>query len=1370
MSDGTNAAADQQPVSTLHSWVPRRVRSQKADGSWEIRRLCDWRSAPAYVLLGDPGAGKSICFQQEAEALSAYYLHASDVVDEVIQPSDFRGGWVFIDGLDQIKASGAERSALGAIRKWLAQAHVAGFRVSCREADWLGEVERETLERVAPDHQLTVLRLEPLSQAESLHLLAQRSERIGDPRAFWDEAERRNLTAWLGSPLLLDLLTRARHEREWPPTLTAVYEEACAQIVQEHSLEHQALAPAMPGRVDHLLDSSGLLCAVLLLSGKQGIGLQRPYPSAALDLDALPPELDFGDARQALATKLFTAPTGQAEPLHRTIAEFLAARAIAKRLNQGLPLPRALAFILGIDGAPVEALRGLLAWLIVHHEPSRPELLAIDPLGFVVNGDPARLPPQERIELLRALAAQAQRNPWFRNQSWASHPFGPLATDALIEPLKALLVQPQRDRGHQAFMDCVFDALLHGDHMPALAPLLAAWVCDETALGALRQSAYQAWLLHVPAQDKLAQEKAWLDRLAAESLCDEDGELLGTILSHAYPHRIGPHDLLRYLHPLASGRVLGGRAWMFWHERLVEQATPEGVAILADQWPTWMGKFGEAADSQEVQSCAHRLLARALNLWGDAVSEERLYGWLAIGLDQYGFSDRAQGSALDAGTWLRDRPFRVKNLLWMGLCATVPDDQGRWPFWQADQRVLGVRPRAYFRWHLEFAAAATSPSLAQHCFQQAAWVAINPEEGFEALSMEEVERWTAHHDSEERPYEEWLEQAWTSPLDSWQARQHESRLKHRANASAARDARRQYFAPHVESLSTKYPPAWLMNKVVMAAEKRFTDLHGETPLERVEDLLLAGSQAAQRALEAVRRTLSREDLPTPKEILALDAGHEHHIRPVALWAATDGFNADASILKDWSPHLIETLVAFYLCDGTGSMPRWYRVLIASRPQLVAGTFIDYVSARLNSGLPVNGVCPLAREDDHRAFVPWVLPTLLERFPARAFSQARRELDASLLAALPRLPAGDARDLLGRRLARSDLDRRQRVSLLVADLRYRTEALEELGACISTSRPRLMHASVAIHEQNVLAEPSLATHPSTLRRLIEWLAPVTSTVREQVGWVGPNEQRESLIRTMLHQLAQDESNDARIALKALAQSSSLGDWQATAEYFLHSQRAVIREARFQLADPSAVIRALANGRPAHHADMKALVLGHLAAVDRELRGANTSAWRWFWSDDGTPREENACRDLILERLKPRLAALGIVTGRETSESNDTRADLSASFVQPGGRCISLPIEAKKDSHKDLWVAWQDQLQAKYTINPDADGHGIYLVFWFNPMTQPLPEAPAPADALGLKALLEAQMPEEARRQIAVFVLDLSKPDAAPTRRARPRKSR
>ena len=63
-------------------------------------------------------------------------------------------------------------------------------------------------------------------------------------------------------------------------------------------------------------------------------------------------------------------------------------------------------------------------------------------------------------------------------------------------------------------------------------------------------------------------------------------------------------------------------------------------------------------------------------------------------------------------------------------------------------------------------------------------------------------------------------------------------------------------------------------------------------------------------------------------------------------------------------------------------------------------------------------------------------------------------------------------------------------------------------------------------------------------------------------------------------------------------------------------------------------------------------------------------------------------------------------REGSYKDDKRADIRLSV--PG---FNIPIEIKRSCHDDWWSSIRTQLIAEYTRDPDTDGYGIYLVFWF-----------------------------------------------------------
>lgn len=150
------------------------------------RPLEAFRNRLAYVLLGDPGAGKTTAFKTEravCEALGEPCLYIT--VREFRAPGpqshpERRDKTLFIDGLDEVRAGSSDaRVPCGDIRGRLDQLGRPWFRLSCREADWLGGNDRRHLESVSPDAAVAVLRLDSLTDGDIAEILAAHSSRLG---------------------------------------------------------------------------------------------------------------------------------------------------------------------------------------------------------------------------------------------------------------------------------------------------------------------------------------------------------------------------------------------------------------------------------------------------------------------------------------------------------------------------------------------------------------------------------------------------------------------------------------------------------------------------------------------------------------------------------------------------------------------------------------------------------------------------------------------------------------------------------------------------------------------------------------------------------------------------------------------------------------------------------------------------------------------------------------------------------------------------------------------------------------------------------------------------------------------------------------
>ena len=391
------------------------------------RPLADFRSAPAYVLLGDPGSGKSTSFGVETDALGreALLVTARDflTLDPSVHP-EWRDKVLFIDGLDEVRAGRRDlRRPLDEVRTRLDRLGRPRFRLSCREADWLGTNDRTSLVRVSPSASLTVLRLDPLAVQDVERILSSRAG-VDDAASFIAAAREKGVGGFLENPQCLTMLAEVvSNGGGWPERRLALFEQACRQMVREHNDEHDAAGPARGSHAaseGDLLDAAGRLCAVLLVSGSAGCAMAKRRESADYPhLSACGRDYEQL-CRHAISTKLFTAVAeGRYQPVHRHVAEFLAGRHLARLVEgerrngregrRGIPSRRVAALMAGHDGGVVTALRGVSAWLAAQSGAARREFVERDPIGVAVYGDVSRFSTREKSALLKSLARESRQ-------------------------------------------------------------------------------------------------------------------------------------------------------------------------------------------------------------------------------------------------------------------------------------------------------------------------------------------------------------------------------------------------------------------------------------------------------------------------------------------------------------------------------------------------------------------------------------------------------------------------------------------------------------------------------------------------------------------------------------------------------------------------------------------------------------------------------------------------------------------------------------------------------------------------------------------------------------------------------------------------
>ena len=1325
------------------------------------RPLEDFRESHAYVLLGGPGAGKTSAFRHEAEDTGGAYVTARDFTTFDDRP-EWHEGTLFIDALDEMRAGSSDnRTPFDAIRAKLDTFGRPRFRLSCREADWFGANDRNHLKAVSKDGAVLVLRLDPLSEDDIREILLQRHTGVEDAAAFIATARERGVETLLANPQSLLMLAGAVTEGEWPETRTETFDLACGRLVREHNPEHQLANRRSAISEPNLLDAAGRLCAVQLLTGRAGYAL---YGDGG-DSEYLGPQrIPGGDQetlRHVLGTGLFESPEeGRTAPVHRQVAEFLAGRHLAKLIEKGLPVGRVFALMTGHDGVVVSELRGLSAWLAAHCKTSRKAIIERDPLGTVLYGDARGFSPDEKRHLLDCLEREAKRNPWFAGFIPRDPRLGDVATPDMVDFFRQILSDPARDDARQSFVLILLRSLKHGGVTPELADLLVDVVRDSLWLPGLRLTALDTFIQH---RNGAASElTAMLRDINDGSVSDPDDDLLGSLLSALYPTYLSAPEVLRYLKMPQSSSYLGSYCY-FWIRRLPEKSSPSQLAELLD---AVVERFDELrpllAGDRQQPACLYLgripliLAARFLETSREAVSTERLFDWLgAVSSCCNNLRMQEENIIRD---WLNSHTGVQKEIIKLGIenhskasvfCVTLQDRlfHVEWPpdfeYWCLDQartagdlkaqesfinlavdsHVLPSPRRKTSRKVLEERIADNASLFAMFSRR------LNMLEGYRNYSrpVTEHEREREHKSLERR-------QKWQDSVKPQEIALRENRC----------------------------PPA-LLDALATVYHGFFVDVTGNSPEERLRNLLGDDADLIEAVMEGLRGSVKRDDVPDDAEIIRLGIADQRHPLALPFLAGLEEEFSRITSADSWplDEKRARQALAFYHFTPTRLNPKWRQTLLITRPDIVADSLDRIIRSEWRRGKnPLVDLSELTTTE-HWKIARLASLRLLKAFPIRCTEEQLSGLRYLLKAALLHCKDTPLRELIEKKLGHRSMNVAQRIYWLTAGLLVSPGAyIKELETYIAGKERRVRRLAEIIAER----EGFLKAHIQSLD------APVLELLIRLIGAsyqpYGPPAQphwvMSSHVSEFIEQLVSIPSPIATDALERLSSNEDLRSWRSRLMDAAYRQSAVRREAEFHHCTVEQAVQTLDNLKPANAADLAALTMEHLREIAREVRDGNTSDWRQYWNVDSynkpqEPKPEDGCRDALLSDLRHGLTPLGIDAQPEGRYADDKRADIRVSFGD-----FNVPVEIKKSSHRDLWRGVRNQLIPRYTRDPGTGGYGIYLVFWFGRERCQTPESGRrPQDAAELaerlrETLSRDEASREEARKISICVVDVSPP--------------
>ena len=1414
--------------------VPRSVRVVSVpDAGPELEDraripLANFRSVRNYILLGEPGQGKTEAFKEEAKQPGCIYVAARRFCREAPKHPEWGDRTLFIDGLDEIRAGAADpRTPLDDIKQKLNALGNPPFRLSCRVGSWLKPGDALELGaspgigKLAETAESTVLALNPLTMDDVRLILGHRNDHsdqcVSDAEQFIREAFEFGLDVFLRNPQLLDVLIKSVNKKSWPDGPCAAFDHACRELAKERNTEHRdashgRVLPSLP----ETLTAAGRLSALLLLSGKGGwTTTNADHPDVA-SLRDVADDMMPGDRNAlyfALESGLFSGPNDVRVPVHRPLAEFLGASYLDGRIRDGASVRRVLSLLLGHDGFPLPDLRGLSGWLAALNPQARRMLIRVDPVAVAFNGDAGSFGIDERRDLFESLEVHAELE-----RVWPSTvALGALAGGQGKSAIWDLTASPERSdarqqivllllsglsrmfRGHHAKGGVVPQSQLDRDR----AALLEI-VCDATWRSDVRCCALAT--LDQVATDNAARRDmlgSLLCKLEEGRLPDERNKLLGTLLDILYPEDLPPAEVWDHL-AVEPHRYRFDAYQKFW-TGLVDRSNNVQVQDLLESLCGRAAEVIPRLANHRLGNVVLKLLARGLDLFGDQLDVAKLHRWFeliqvevgrrsrlisaGLGSHSNGHFDAKAENAIRA--WLRSRPHLQYALIEFGLGARESEISQRVLDAPVGGKFLGDEAPAGFRhWCLRRSAELwdTRPQIAR---ELASWAVREGQDWDLPLSDDEV----AEAVRLAPVLREWNNKR----LADKARRECEAREPRRQDTEVLRPILEQQQArlaavrqQATELAEGRCPPALLHELAEVYMDGLAREGPGTGPHVDLAWWLDGDEALVEAALAGFRSLLCRDDLSDLPQIAELhEKGRLSYFALPFLAGMAEEERAGNVPMDCLDENGRRRALGFYLVSGLATKrsspvlgptvledirPTWYLSALDSHPEAVADAMVEVHNARVRSkATPCQHLYDIGLDPEYRRVAALAVRRMFSPFPSRCSGTQVESLRLVLWAALENsgMSSAELRGLVRRRLARRGMDVAQRAQWLCAGLFVaRERSLPSLAEYLETGRTtRVRHVVDFFVSDNPGRRGALSLDDWCTDEVAKLIQTLGQRLARPESWEGARfHSRDQamqlrfvpLFTAWIRVLAGRADDGAADALESLVADPRLGAWQAEIACAQEDQAERRRVARREAPSLAQISQSLRGGAPASAADLVALTLDVLDRLSDRIRNGATDDWRQYWHGNHNTKpqqvlvskHENECRDALLSDLRLALEPYAVDAHPEGQYAEDKRADIRVA----AGSSLAIPIEVKKNAHREIWRAVNEQLVPKYVRAPESGGYGIYLVFWFGQdcMKVVPPHGTLPKTPAEMKERLVQQLEPGYREKIGIVVIDVSRP--------------
>jgi hypothetical protein len=607
-----------------------------------------------------------------------------------------------------------------------------------------------------------------------------------------------------------------------------------------------------------------------------------------------------------------------------------------------------------------------------------------------------------------------------------------------------------------------------------------------------------------------------------------------------------------------------------------------------------------------------------------------------------------------------------------------------------------------------------------------------------------------------------------SEIPAWRTEDAARKKEREQSLADGRAKNRAGFEKHISNIRNGMHFGWLgwIAQVYFAMSNEVN--REAAPLERLTTEL--GDSNAEMAIEGLLALIRKEHITPTNEILRMRGEDKYFKWWYAIIAGLDLYLEQGGRIDDLKDEFLKAAlvidavcITFIYKDNTLSQyfHPWKTLILESRPALAAAAYSELARFDLaRSAQSALGLHDLLHKSGLQPFRGETAIKLLTEFPNAPNDSLKQLIQAVMSGCDSSLFVTLAKDVVSNGLDRDD------ALVLWLAAGYVVAPSEFISYCDALDESGLDALIWALREVSGYARRS-KNHTSKLNneqleQILRWVVKqFPRTSHPERGWSGdenPWDATDFAMR-LIALLSAEPSTASKQSLERLALEPSASSYLDDIKHATAQQRVRMIDAQYRPPTVQQVVRTLSNDHPCSIGDLHALMLQHLEDLNPLIAGTNVDPFKRFWNEDShgkavNPKNEESCRDYLIELLRTRTIAQKISIEPEVHMAADKRADIVASAPQ-----MKLVVEIKRDYHAEVWVAIAEQLERFYTRDPEAQGYGIYVVLWFGTKRTSeirIPPSPykRPGSASEMQGVLQSLIPEGKRHRIGVVVLDVS----------------